>query len=125
HHGTTLAEYFYRRAMENDENPVDSVYRYAGPKPQTKEAAIVLLADTVEAASRALGHPSVARLKAMVHDLANRRLLDGQFDESGLTLRDLAAVEASFTRILISMFHARVAYPEAPDKKRKNGAAKS
>ncbi len=122
HHGCTLAEFFYRRAVEKGEGPAESVYRYAGPKPQTKEAAIVLLADTVEAASRSLGSPSVARLKAMVHDLANRRLLDGQFDESGLTLKELAAVEAAFTRILMSMFHARVAYPDAPDKKRKNGA---
>jgi len=124
HHGCTLAEFFYRRAVENGENPSESVYRYPGPRPQTREAAIVLLADTVEAASRSLGSPSVARLKSMVHELANKRLLDGQFDESGLTLKELAAVEAAFTRILTSMFHARIAYPEAPEEKRKNGTRK-
>ncbi len=125
HHGTTLAEFFFRRAAQRGDDPAESVYRYAGPKPQTKEAAIVLLADAVEAASRALEEPSVARLNAMVHELANRRLLDGQFDDSGLTLGELAVVEAAFTRILISMFHARVAYPAAPEKKKKSGTAKA
>jgi hypothetical protein len=125
HHGTTLAEFFYRRALERGEQPAESLYRYPGPKPRTKEAAIVLLADAVEAASRSLEEPSVARLKALVHDLASRRLADGQFDECGLTLKELAAVEAAFTRILTSMFHSRVAYPEAPEPKPRNGAAKA
>jgi cyclic-di-AMP phosphodiesterase PgpH len=113
HHGNTLVEFFFRQAKEQGENPSENVYRYPGPRPRSKEAAIVLLADTVEAASRTLEEPSVARLKALVHDLASRKLLDGQFDESGLTLRELSAIEAAFTRILASMFHSRVAYPDA------------
>jgi hypothetical protein len=126
HHGSTLAEYFYRRAQERGENPAEAVYRYPGPRPQTREAAIVLLADVVEAASRALEEPSVARLKSMVHDLSSRRLLEGQLDESGLTLKDLAAIEASFTRLLISMFHARIAYPgKTANGGQTNGTAKS
>ena len=110
HHGTTLAEFFYRRAVERGEEPAESVYRYGGPRPQSPEAAIVLLADAVEAASRTLQEPSVARIEAMVRELARRRLLEGQFDECGLNLRELAVVETTFARILISMFHARVAY---------------
>jgi putative nucleotidyltransferase with HDIG domain len=125
HHGTTLAEFFFRRAMERGEEATESLYRYPGPKPRTREAAIVLLADSVEAASRALDDPSVARLKALVHDLASRKLADGQFDDCGLTLKELAAVEAAFTRILTSMFHSRVAYPEAPEKKGRNGQTKA
>lgn len=127
HHGTTLAEFFYRRALDRGEQAAESVYRYAGPCPQSKEAAIVLLADAVEAASRTLEDPSVARLESMVREIARHRLLEGQFDQCGLTLQELAVIEGTFIRILISMFHARVAYPDGqpvkPDEG-KNGAAR-
>lgn len=119
HHGTTLAEFFYRRAAERGEPVAESVYRYGGPRPQSREAAIVFLADAVEAASRALEEPSVARIRAMVHEIIRRRLLEGQFDECGLTFRELAVVEDTFARILSSMFHARVAYPAANGSSRR------
>jgi membrane-associated HD superfamily phosphohydrolase len=124
HHGTSLVEFFYRAAVDRmseqagggepaaavDEQP----FRYAGPKPQTREAAIVLLADTVEAASRSLTEPTSPRLSKLVHDLAMKKLLDGQFDESELTLRDLRTMSDVFVKVLMSMFHARVKYPTAP-----------
>ncbi len=109
-------EFFYRAAVDRAKGePVDAQpFRYGGPKPRTREAGIVLLADTVEAASRTLDEPTSARITKLVHDLAMRRLLDGQFDESGLTLRDLRTIEDSFVKVLTSMFHTRVAYPSAP-----------
>jgi putative nucleotidyltransferase with HDIG domain len=115
HHGTTLAEFFYRRAVESGEPVNENLYRYSGPRPRSREAAIVLLADAVEATSRSLEAPSVARIESMVRDLSRRRLLEGQFDECDLTLRELAVIEITFTRILASMFHVRVAYPSAAE----------
>jgi putative nucleotidyltransferase with HDIG domain len=125
HHGTSLVEFFYRTAMERAEGePVDAQrFRYTGPKPRTKEAGIVLLADAVEAASRSLDEPTSARLKKLVHDLMMKRLLDGQFDESGLTLNDLRTIEDSFVKVLMSMFHTRVPYPSAPQGGRGAGLA--
>jgi putative nucleotidyltransferase with HDIG domain len=111
HHGTTRAEFFYRRALDLGEQPAESIFSYPGPRPQSREAAIVLLADAVEAASRTLESPSVARIESVVREISRRRLLEGQFDEAGLTLRELSVIEATFTRILVSMFHARIAYP--------------
>jgi hypothetical protein len=126
HHGTSLVEFFYRMAVERaGDEPVDQQrFRYAGPKPRTREAGIVLLADVVEAASRSLGEPTSTRLKKLVHDLTMKRLLDGQFDESGLTLSDLRTIEDSFVKVLSSMFHTRVAYPTAPQSGRGGGAAR-
>ena len=121
HHGTTLAEFFYRRALDRGEQAAESIYRYPGPRPQSKEAAVVMLADAVEAASRTLDNPSVARIEAMVREISRRRLLEGQFDECGLTLRELGSIEAAFTRILASMFHARIAYPAARPAEGRNG----
>jgi putative nucleotidyltransferase with HDIG domain len=123
HHGTSLVEFFYRTAVERAEGePVDAQrFRYAGPRPQTKEAGIVLLADSVEAASRSLSDPTSARLRKLVHDLTMKRLLDGQFDDSGLTLSDLRTVEDSFVKVLMSMFHTRVPYPTAPQSGRGAG----
>jgi len=123
HHGTSLVEFFYRKAVEQaGDEPVDKQrFRYAGPKPRTREAGIVLLADVVEAASRSLDEPTSARLKKLVHDLMMQRLLDGQFDESGLTLNDLRTIEDSFVKVLTSMFHTRVPYPTATQGGRGGG----
>ena len=118
HHGTTLVEYFYRRANEQSaENPdsgdVDEgSYRYPGPKPQTREAAVLMLADSVESASRTLTEPAPARIESMVDDIAMKKLLDGQFDECGLTLQELRTVQDSLTKSLSAMFHGRVKYPD-------------
>jgi putative nucleotidyltransferase with HDIG domain len=118
HHGTTLVEYFYRRASERNElNPdggeVDeSDFRYPGPKPQTKEAAVLMMADAVESASRALVEPTPARIESLVHDIAMKRLLDGQFDQCGLTLEELATIEDSLAKSLSAVYHGRIKYPE-------------
>ncbi|MEX2111700.1 MAG: HDIG domain-containing metalloprotein [Pirellulales bacterium] len=118
HHGTTLVEYFYRRASErNEANPdggeVDeSDFRYPGPKPQTKEAAVLMLADAVESASRALVEPTPARIESLVHEMAMKRLLDGQFDCCGLTLQELATMEDSLIKSLTAVYHGRIKYPE-------------
>jgi putative nucleotidyltransferase with HDIG domain len=116
HHGTTLVEYFYGRAQrESDPNngEVDeSSFRYPGPKPQTKEAAVLMLADAVESASRTLVDPTPARIEAIVREIAERRLDDGQFDESGLTLRELRTIERSLAMSVASIYHGRIKYPD-------------
>jgi putative nucleotidyltransferase with HDIG domain len=118
HHGTTLVEYFYNRASEQREaNPdrgqVDEgSYRYPGPKPQTKEAAVLMMADAVESAGRTLTDPTPARIESLIHDLAMKRLLDGQFDECGLTLQELHKVEISLIKSLSVVYHGRIKYPD-------------
>ena len=114
HHGTTLTSFFFQRALESDNhNSVkEEDFRYPGPKPQTKEAAIVMLADSVEAASRTLKEPTSTRIKTMVEKIINNKFSDHQLDESTLTLKDLSKIAKSFTHILISMFHSRIEYPD-------------
>ena len=113
HHGTTLVEYFFRRASETNGGEVDeSNFRYPGPKPQTKEAAVLMLADAVEGASRALVEPTPARIESLVHDIAMKRLLDGQFDACELTLQELATIEDSLIKSLTAVYHGRVKYPD-------------
>jgi hypothetical protein len=119
HHGTTLVEYFFGRAHEqhqadpNNGTSVDeNLYRYPGPKPQTKEAGVLMLADAVESASRSLVDPAPARIASLVREIAERKLDDGQFDESGLTLRELRTIEDSVTKTLIANYHGRVKYPD-------------
>ena len=118
HHGTTLVEYFYRRASERHEaNPDageidESDFRYPGPKPQSKEAAVLMLADAVESASRALVEPTPARIESLVHDIAIKRLLDGQFDACGLTLQELALIEDSLVKSVTAVYHGRIKYPD-------------
>jgi putative nucleotidyltransferase with HDIG domain len=116
HHGTTLVEYFYREALRMHEGPntagLESAFRYPGPKPQTREAGIIMLADAVESSSRALSTPTPGSLSKLVHDILMKRLLDGQFEESGLTLTDLNRIEESLCKGLIAIFHARIKYPE-------------
>jgi hypothetical protein len=118
HHGTSLVEFFYRAAIEeaNDRPVEEHLFRYPGPKPQSRESGIVLVADSVEAASRALEEPTSARLTKLVKDITMRRLLDGQFDECGLTFRELRIIRETFVKVLISMFHARVPYPKVPEE---------
>jgi len=118
HHGTTLVEYFYRRANRQSEADPhgaevdESSYRYPGPKPQTKEAAVLMVADAVESASRALVEPAPSRIEALVHEIAMKRLLDGQFDECGLTLQELQTIEESLAKSLTAVYHGRVKYPD-------------
>jgi len=118
HHGTTLVEFFYDRATEqqqadpNGSEVDESTFRYPGPKPQTKEAAVLMLADSVESASRTLVDPTPARIESLVRELAEHRLHGGQFDESGLTLRELRTIERSMVVSLTSIYHGRIKYPE-------------
>ena len=113
HHGTSLMEYFYRLSQETDDasDVSEEQFRYPGPKPRTKEAAIILLADAVEAASRTLPEPSPARLRSLVNELTMRKLLDGQLDDSPLTLTGLSKAQDGFVRVLTAIFHSRVKYP--------------
>lgn len=118
HHGTTLVEYFYREAMRSHEPggqtgaDLEALFRYAGPKPQTRELGIVMMADAVESTSRSLANPTPNALRKLVHDLLMKRLLDGQFEESGLTLTELHIIEEALCKSLIALFHARIKYPE-------------
>ncbi len=118
HHGTTLVEYFYRRASQQSEtNPSggsvhEEAFRYPGPKPQTREAAVLMLADAVESAARSLVEPTPARIEGLVEEIAMKRLLDGQFDECGLTLKQLRIVQDSLIKSLTAVYHGRVKYPD-------------
>ena len=114
HHGTRLMTYFFEKAKKqaspgNDVN--DDDFRYPGPKPQTKEAAIFMLADGVEAAARTIDEPTPSRLKEMIQRIAGRIVLDGQLDSCDLTFADLDKIEHAFHRALVGMYHHRVDYP--------------
>lgn len=111
HHGTTLITYFYHQAVDGGHDPVlEQHFRYDGPKPQSREAAIVMLADTVEAASRVLGNVTPARLANFVREMIDMRRQDGQLDECGLTFRDLKLIEEAFVRVLVAARHRRIEY---------------
>jgi len=135
HHGTSLISYFYEKAKEQNEkkgvkslnvekeqrgkkgvrsiNIEEKDFRYPGPKPQTKEAGLIMLADVVEAASRTLADPTVARIQGMVQKIINKIFSDGQLDECELTLKDLNEIAKSFNKTLSGIFHSRIEYPES------------
>jgi putative nucleotidyltransferase with HDIG domain len=132
HHGTTLVEYFYRQALRQQESlghaptvgagqphPLEPTFRYPGPKPQNRENGIVMLADAVESSSRALSNPTPGSLRKLVRDMLMKRLLDGQFEESNLTLTELHLVEESLCKGLIALYHSRIKYPEPVQVARK------
>jgi membrane-associated HD superfamily phosphohydrolase len=119
HHGTTVVEYFFheaeRKAGDDPDyrtDALESSFRYPGPRPQTREAGVMMLADAVESASRTVSDPTPKRLESLVHRVTINRLLDGQFEQSGLTLTDLSLVEESLTKSLTGIYHGRVTYPE-------------
>ncbi|MDB5297814.1 MAG: putative rane protein, partial [Phycisphaerales bacterium] len=129
HHGTTVVEYFYRRAVSRRQEQIEaalcaaqgagakppavseSQFRYEGPRPRTKEVAIIMLADAVESATRSLSDPTAAQIEGLVNDLAMKRLLDKQFDECDLTLKELDAIKRSLVRTLAGIYHGRIPYP--------------
>ncbi|MCW5775003.1 MAG: HDIG domain-containing protein, partial [Phycisphaeraceae bacterium] len=135
HHGTTLVEFFYHRARKQAEEhaggaddkdmPSEIEYRYPGPKPQSKETAILMLADAVESATRTLSEPTPSRIDALVRSLANKRLMDGQFDECDLTLRELSAIVESISKTVASIYHGRIAYPAGGKPQPKTAAPQS
>jgi len=114
HHGTALVYYFFQKALERVEDESilkEEGFRYSGPKPKTKETAIVLLADSAEAASRTLANPTASRIEEMVHRVINNKFIDGQLDDCELTLTDLNRIAQAFVMVLIGVLHTRVEYP--------------
>jgi len=119
HHGTRGAMFFYNKAVKLGENPSLQDYSYPGPRPQSKEAAIVMLADSVEASSRTLVDPTPARIRTHIETIVKGIYSEGQLDESDLTFRDLNKIIDQFVRIITGQFHQRIAYPEAVKAKEK------
>ncbi|OGJ93422.1 MAG: hypothetical protein A2487_16915 [Candidatus Raymondbacteria bacterium RifOxyC12_full_50_8] len=119
HHGTTLISFFYEKAKELDETSriMREEFCYPGPKPQTKESALIMLADSVEAASRALSEPTTSRLRSLTDSIIESKIADGQLDNCDLTFSDLAKIKESFMPVLAGMFHTRIEYPETDMKK--------
>ena len=112
HHGTTVIEYFYNRAVEQGmENVRRDDFRYDGPRPQTKEAGILMLADSVESAARTLSEHSQSRVRQLVRRIIQQKFTAGELDECPLTLRDLHGVEESFLPVLMGTLHGRLEYP--------------
>ena len=133
HHGTSLVYYFYKRALQQQEDARtggkimklreddvpevrEETFRYPGPKPQTKESAIVSLADIVESASRSLEKPTPQKIEQLVSELISQRIADGQLVECDLTLRDLNLIAERFRFTLMTMLHTRIAYPKQDSK---------
>jgi putative nucleotidyltransferase with HDIG domain len=118
HHGTGLIYFFYQRAITeaHGEEVDENNYRYPGPKPQTKETAIMMLADGVEGATRALDEHTQPKIDEVVRRVMNNRFIDGQLDECGLTLREIDAIGRAFTKALSAMYHVRIKYPDAVKK---------
>ena len=112
HHGTSVMHYFYMKSMKNGKKEVSDIeFRYPGPKPHTKETALVMLADSVEAAVRAIEKPTFERIREVVLKVINNKFIDGQLDECPLTLKDLHKIGDSFIHTLTTIHHPRVEYP--------------
>jgi putative nucleotidyltransferase with HDIG domain len=115
HHGTTLVSYFYEKARteeEGEDTVHDYIYRYPGPKPHTKETGIVMLADAVEAATRAVEDPTPAKLETQIDQIIKARFIEGELDECDLTLKDLIKIKYSFLKTIVGIHHHRIKYPE-------------
>jgi len=122
HHGTQKIGFFYEKAMEATEGELDeTLFSYPGPKPQSKETAIVLLADSCESATRAMSDPSPERVRDLIRNIVRGKVDAGQLDEAPLTLREVTEIEAQFVKILSGVLHRRIEYPgtkhltEAPE----------
>jgi cyclic-di-AMP phosphodiesterase PgpH len=108
--------FFYHKALEMDEGARREDYSYPGPRPRSRETAILMLADGVEGASRALAEPTPSRIRGLVQRIIDERVRDGQLDDCGLTLQELARLREAFIPVLTAIFHVRAPYPEAPKK---------
>jgi putative nucleotidyltransferase with HDIG domain len=126
HHGTTRIDYFYNKALQmaessGDETKIDEInegdYRYPGPRPQTKETGIMMLADAVEAAVRTIEDPTPQRLEDAIDELFRRRFEEGELSECPLTLKDLSRIKTAFLSVLVGIYHTRVKYPATERKK--------
>jgi len=113
HHGTAVLTYFFQKAKDvgHDTSPGEEEYMYPGPKPQTRVAALVMMADAVEAASKVLNDPTPARISALVEKIINHIFLEGQLDECELTLKDISEIKKLFIFNLTSIMHKRIDYP--------------
>jgi hypothetical protein len=112
HHGNALITYFFEKAKEEGgDGPSEETYRYPGPKPQGRTAALIMMADAVEAASRVLHEPTPSRIQALVERVINHIFLAGQLDECELTLKDITEIKARFAYILTGILHKRIDYP--------------
>ncbi len=127
HHGTGLIYYFFQRALEEGDGKSikEENFRYPGPKPQTREAAIVLLADSVEGATRAIDDPTPNKIDDVVRKVINNKFIDGQLDECNLTLKDINLISVVFTRVLTAMYHNRIKYPENKNDKQNSNKKSS
>jgi hypothetical protein len=114
HHGTMTMAYFYAKALELDPGARREDFSYPGPRPRSRETAILMLADGVEGASRALSEPTPSRIRGLVTRNIEERVQQGQLDECGLTLQELAKIREAFIPVLTATFHVRVKYPELP-----------
>jgi putative nucleotidyltransferase with HDIG domain len=120
HHGTSLVGYFYHQACARSAEPVfEEDFRYPGPKPQTRETAVLMLCDGLEAAARTLSAPTPEKLSELVNKMVKHNLDDGQLDESGLSLRDIKIVKDTLSKALQGIYHARIEYPEPAPPRRK------
>ena len=125
-HGSSIVKYFYNRAKEEggeSQNLKEESFRYRLPKPQTKEAAVVMLSDAVESAARSMDNPSPAKIENLVHQIVLDKLLDGQLDESGLSLTEISRIKEALVRGLNAIFHKRIAYPDDEEKQEREEAA--
>ncbi|MEJ2666854.1 MAG: HDIG domain-containing protein [Deinococcales bacterium] len=117
HHGTTVLSYFYKRALEDAANVEELSFRYPGPKPHSKETAVLMLADTVESASRTLSEPNQSSIRAMIDRLIDQRLQDDQLSQSPLNFHDLEVIANTFERMLTAILHRRISYPSPEEVK--------
>jgi putative nucleotidyltransferase with HDIG domain len=123
HHGTGLVKYFYNKAAAKDAGVYEADFRYQGEIPTSREAALIMLADSCEAAVRALREPDEPRVKALVRCIVEERLADGQLDDSQLSVSDMERIVETYSHMLTSMYHARVEYPPAPEHMRSTAGA--
>ena len=124
HHGDGLVSFFYHKALEENDEVPEEAFHYDGSKPQTKEAALVALADNVEAAVRSMKQPTPGRVEGLVRKIVKDKLNDGQLEQCDLTFQDLDRIAMAFVRVLSGIFHSRVEYPELPAiRENGNGAA--
>ena len=119
HHGTTLISFFFNKAIDEQDKAMHSVqeadFRYPGPKPQFKEAALLMLGDSIEAAARSLDEPTPGRLTSLVRNIIQSKFLDGQLEECDLTLADLSIIEECYRRVILGIYHQRIDYPSTRD----------
>ena len=116
HHGTTLMKYFYAEALKDNPDADEADFRYPGPKPQTKESAVINIVDSAEAATRAMKEPTLEKVQNLVHSIIMNRLEDEQFVECDITLKELAIIEKNIVASLNGTFHSRIEYPKLPKK---------